>query len=522
MFVVFRISSKGEFNMTEQNYDVVRTNGLVKPDYEAIVVGAGFGGMGAAIELKKLGFDSIKIIERSDGLGGTWHLNTYPGVAVDIPSSTYSYSFEPNPYWSRLYAPGGELKAYAEHVANKYDLRRHMQFNLSVDNSSFDEKNKIWTINLNNGETYTSRILILATGFLSQPKKPNIPGLESFNGKVIHTANWDHEYDLTNKNIAIIGTGATSVQLVPELAKKAKNLDVYQRTAIWVVRKHDFSTPEWVKEAFSRIPLTQKVARSTISGILELGMVTAALRYKQFSFLAKKAQKMGMDNLYSQVKDPKLREQLTPKYDFGCKRPTFSNDYFSTFEKDNVSLITDSIAHIEKDGIVSGNEELRKIDTLVLATGFKMWEKGNFPAFEVYGIDEVELGEHWYNNGYENYDGIAVNGFPNFYNLSSPYGFTGLSYFYSIEAQMKHINRCVTEMKKRDALSFEVTAKAQKKFITQMKKNLKNSIIVQDGACQASNSYYFNGRQTTLIRPTSTYSALKNAESFPLKDYQFS
>ena len=494
---------------------------LINPEYEAIVVGAGFGGMGATIELKKMGINDIKVLERSSGIGGTWYINTYPGVAVDIPSSTYCYSFEPNPYWSRLYAPGKELQAYAEHVAEKYDLKRHMQFDSSVDHTSFDEKNKIWTVKLSNGETYTTRILILATGFLSQPKTPDIPGLKSFEGKVIHTANWDHEYDLTDKKIAIIGTGATSVQLVPELVKKAKQLDVYQRTPIWVVKKYDYSTPEWMKEMFARFPITQKTARRGMSAVLELGMVTAALRYKQFSFLARIAEKMGTDALNSQVKDPKLRELLTPEYGFGCKRPTFSNSYFRSFEKKNVSLITGNIIRIEKDGIVSGNEEIREVDVLVLATGFKMWEKGNFPAFDVFGNNGQELGEHWYNSGYENYDGVSVHGFPNFFNLSSPYGFTGLSYFFSIEAQMKHINRCVTEMRKQNALSFEVTAKAQKKFITQMMKNIQNSILVQDEACKSSNSYYFNGRQTSLIRPTSTYSALRQAGSFPLKDYQF-
>src|SRR5690349_21643619 len=200
--------------------------------YDAVIVGAGFGGMGAAIQLQRLGLDNLLILERESDLGGTWHVNRYPGLAVDIPSSTYSYSFEPNPYWSRLFAPGAELKKYAEHVADKYDLRDLMRFDTVVTGAVWDEEAAHWSIGIEGGDAVTATYLLTATGFLSQPKMPDIEGIDSFKGKVIHTTAWDDSYDLEGKRAAIIGTGATAVQLIPELAKVVDDLTVYQRTPI--------------------------------------------------------------------------------------------------------------------------------------------------------------------------------------------------------------------------------------------------------------------------------------------------
>jgi len=499
-------------------------------DYQAIIVGAGFGGMGAAIELKKLGIERILILDRMDDLGGTWHINQYPGIAVDIPSPTYSYSFEPNPKWSRMYAPGNELKSYALHVANKYKLKHLMRFQREVSHSQYNEQGKYWTLRCKDKttereETFTTQFLILATGFLSQPKNPEIPGLESFAGKTIHTAAWDHDYQLAGKKVAVIGTGATSVQLLPEIAPQVEQLNVYQRTAIWVAPKVDRKISKRQQAAFEKFPFIQRALRMVTSSVLEVGMVLAALYNKQFPFIARNAEAMCTYHLNRQIKDKELRKKLTPTYSFGCKRPTFSNHYFRTFTRNNVELVIDKILRIEKEGIVSlnnnGTEQLRKIDTLILATGFKMWEKGNFPAFEVYGKNGRELGAHWLENGYECYDGISVEGFPNFFNLASPYAFTGLSYFFSIEGQMKHINRCITAMRKANAESFEVDKKAQERFVVDMKQRLQNTIF-SNANCSTSNSYYFNGRgEANLLRPTTTMAALWRADHFPVQDYHF-
>lgn len=495
-------------------------NKPVQPDYEAIIVGAGFGGMGAAIQLGRLGIDSILMLDRADGLGGTWHLNSYPGIAVDIASVTYSYSFEPNPHWSRLYAPGAELKAYAEHVASKYGLRRYMRFNTSVAKAAYDEAGHLWTVYPEGQAPITARILILATGFLSQPKRPDIPGLDTFAGKIIHTAAWDHDYDLRGKRAAVIGTGATSVQLLPEIAPKLQQLYVYQRTPIWVTPKFDMAMPNALRKVFAAMPATQRSARLVSSGILELVMVTGALHNKELPLLNRTMEQICRAHMARQIKDRELRRKLTPSYTFGCKRPTFSNTYYPTFNRRNVELVTESIDHIEADGIVTRDGHKRVIDTLVLATGFSLWED-NFPAFAVQGKNGVELGAWWRQNRFQAYEGISIPGFPNLFSLPSPYAYSGLSYFTTIEAQMKHMARCLGEMRRQKASSFEVSRAANDAFLKDMKRRVGSSVFV-NGQCGPANSYYFNQHgEATLLRPTSTVNALRQAGRFPLGDYCF-
>ena len=500
-----------------------RASGAIgaKTDHEVIIVGAGFGGMGAAIQLQRMGINDVLIVDRASDVGGTWHLNTYPGLAVDIASTTYSYSFEPNPHWSRVYAKGAELKAYAAHVADKYDLRKLMQFNTEVEKVVYDEQAHTWTVHTEGRAPVTSRLLVLATGFLSQPKYPDIPGLGSFEGKVIHTAKWDHDYELRGKRAAVIGTGATAVQLLPEIAPLLSHMDVYQRTPIWVTPKFDTRIPEGVQTLFEKLPVTQRLARYFTSSMLEMLMVVGALHFKEFKYLTRSAERACKAHLKRQVPDPELRRKLTPDYNFGCKRPTFSNTYYPTFMRENVELVTDGIDHIEADGIVDRNGKKRQIDALILATGYKVWEKGNFPAFDVIGRGGVELGQWWNEHGYQSYEGITVHGFPNMFYFASPYAFTGLSYFFAIEAQMKHVARCIKEMRRRGADEFEVGGKAQADFVAKMKKNLKSSVF-ENGRCETSNSYYFNQHgDSTLLRPTPTALSLWNSSRYPLGDYAF-
>ena len=252
------------------------------PQLDVIIVGAGFGGIGAAIQLKKMGYESILILDREDDLGGTWHVNRYPGLAVDIPSPTYSYWFEPNPYWSRLYAPGDELKRYADHVADKYDVRRHIRFNTPVEGASWDEDTEVWQVALADGDTLTTRFLITATGYLSQPRTPDIPGIAEFAGRIIHSTAWDHSHAFEGRRVALIGTGATAVQLIPELTKKAADLTVYQRTPIHVVPKIDFSIPVFMRRLFARAPLIQRAFRWSTDAQLEAMMILSVLNFRHF------------------------------------------------------------------------------------------------------------------------------------------------------------------------------------------------------------------------------------------------
>ena len=266
------VSAEQEQVSTEQG---VNTN-----LFDAVIVGAGFGGIGAAIQLKRLGYDNFVIVEREDDLGGTWHVNHYPGIAVDIPSTTYSYWFEPNPDWSRLFAPGAEVKKYAEDVADKYDVRNKMRFNTTVEGAEWDEDAAVWRVALAGGETLTARFLITATGFLSQPRMPDIPGVASFEGKVVHTTAWDHGHRYRGQRIAVIGTGASAVQVIPELAKKAAELTVYQRTATHVLPKLDFGFSPGVRRLFARVPAAQRALRWVTDVLLEIIMVVGALHFK--------------------------------------------------------------------------------------------------------------------------------------------------------------------------------------------------------------------------------------------------
>jgi cation diffusion facilitator CzcD-associated flavoprotein CzcO len=490
-------------------------------DHQVVIVGAGFGGIGAAIQFKRMGIDDLLILDREEDLGGTWHVNRYPGLAVDIASVTYSYSFEPNPYWSRLFAPGAELKRYAEHVAHKYDLRRHMRFGVTVEGANWDERANHWTVRTGGGETFTARYLVTATGFLSQPRMPDIDGIGSFAGTVIHTARWDDSHDLAGERVAVIGTGATAVQLIPELARLAAELTVFQRTPIWVVPKIDMPIPPAVQRLFARMPLSQRVARLVNTGLLELLMVVGVLHYKQARPLNDSAARLARRHLHRQVRDPELRRKLTPGYSFGCKRPTFSNDYYRTFARPNVQLCTEGIERIEPHAVVTADGRRFQIDTLVLATGYDIWDV-NFPAIQVLGRGGRDLGRWWRENRFQAYEGVAVPAFPNFLTLASPYSYSGLSYFTTIESQMRHIARLFGELRRRGADTFEVTEAANSAFLDRVTERLGDSVFYV-GSCDTARSYYFNPHgEAALLRPTSTINAFRAASSFPLGDYAYS
>jgi cation diffusion facilitator CzcD-associated flavoprotein CzcO len=487
-------------------------------ELDAIIVGAGFGGMGAAIQLNRLGYRRIAILDREDDLGGTWYVNHYPGLAVDIPSTTYSYWFEPNPFWSRLHAPGAELKAYADHVADKYDLRRLMRFNTTVDGARWDEDAQRWRVTLAGGDTMSARFLITATGYLSQPRVPDIPGVTGFGGTMIHTAKWDDGYRAEGRRVGIIGTGVTAVQLIPELAARAAELTVYQRTPIWVVPKVDFPIPNAMRRGFARHPGAQRVLRVITDALAEVGISTAVVNYRWTRPVNMIATQVSKLHLLASIRDRRLRRKLTPVYEFGCKRTTFNNDYYRAFTRPNVRLETAGIDRIEADGIVTADGRKTPIDTLVLATGFDLWE-ANFPAIEVVGRDGRNLGKWWRENKFQTYDGVAIPSFPNFLNLASPYAFTGASYFTMMECQMRHMNRLFSELQRRDSSTFEVTEEASARYFEQMSERLGNMVYFR-GNCAASRSYHFRG-DATIVRPSSRSRAVRESARFPLTDYSF-
>ncbi|HYG93945.1 MAG TPA: NAD(P)/FAD-dependent oxidoreductase, partial [Nocardioides sp.] len=349
---------------------------------------------------------------------------------------------------------------------------------------------------------------------------PDIPGIESFAGSVLHTARWDDAVELEGKRIGVIGTGATAVQLIPELARLAGRLTVYQRTPIYVSPKLDGPVPGAVRSVFAKVPLTQRLARLVGTSVLEVMMVAGVLHFRDLPWANRVGAETCRRHLDRQIKDPELKARLTPDYDFGCKRPTFSNDYYPTLTKPHVDLETTSIDHVDATGIVTADGRRVALDVLVLATGFDLWE-ANFPAIQVIGREGRDLGKWWRENRFCAYEGITVPKFPNFCSLNSPYSYSGLSYFTTIETQMAHMDRLFRAMHAREADVFEVTEQANQAFLDRMTALLGNSVF-NAGSCATARSYYFNQHgEATLLRPTSTIAAHREAVRFPLDDYEF-
>jgi cation diffusion facilitator CzcD-associated flavoprotein CzcO len=493
-------------------------------DHEVTIVGAGFSGIGLGIELRKAGIDDFVVLEASDGVGGVWRHNKYPGVAVDIPASTYSFSFEPNTRASNLFAPGSELLAYAEHCAAKYGIRDHLKFRTEVKKAVFDERTSVWHIYTNRG-IVTSRFLVSAVGPLDKPKNPDIDGLSSFAGKTIHTARWDPNVKLEGKRIAVIGTGASALQVIPKIAPLATHLDVYQRTPIWVVPKPNLSIAPWARKMFKMVPPTHCALRTTTTTYAEFIMTVGGVYHTRVPYLVRGIEQACLLNLQIQVHDPILRAKLTPHYAFGCKRPSFSSTYLPTFNRENVELITDPIRRITPKGIVTRaggeSERTHRIDVLILATGFKTLELGSMPAFPVYGLHGVELGSYWDENRYENYEGISTPLAPNFWLMNGPWAVAGSSWFSVIESGSHHVVRCVTEARRRNAVQMVVKQRPHDAYMRSMRRKVKHTVFAQK-SCAESNSYYFDRHgDAPYVRPVSGASLWLASRTFNLNDYEY-
>ena len=491
---------------------------MTDPDYDTVIVGAGFSGIGSAIELDKAGLGNYLVLEAGDGPGGTWYWNTYPGIAVDIPSFSYQFSFEQSTNWSRTYAPGHELKAYAEHCVDKYGLRPKIRFNTKVLGADFDDETDLWRIRTDPGDVVTARFLVNASGVLITPKLPDIDGVDSFAGVTMHTARWDHDQDLTGKRVGIIGTGASAVQVIPEIAPIVKQLTVFQRTPIWCFPK--FDVPLSARQRFAmRIPGVRAVQRLLSQAFVELTFALPA-QYFTVNPMAKKMSKVGEAYLRKQVRDPVLRDKLTPRYAVGCKRPGFHNTYLSTFNLDNVRLVTEPIDKITGSGVATTDGESCDVDVLILATGFRVMDTDDLPTYPVTGPGGRSWSSYWDDHRLQAYEGVSVPGFPNFFTVFGPYGYVGSSYFALIEAQTHHIVRCLKRANRHNARRVEVTQEANDRYFAEMMRKRHRQIFWQD-SCRLSNSYYFDKNGDVPLRPATTLEAYWRSRRFPLDDYAF-
>ncbi len=488
------------------------------PDFHTLIVGAGFSGIGAAIKLDDAGLSDYLVVEAGDGVGGTWHWNTYPGIAVDIPSFSYQFSFEQSPDWSRTYARGRELKAYAEHCVDKYGLRSRIRLNTKVQSAEFDDEQCLWRVQTDPGGTVTARFLISACGVLTVPNLPDIDGVDTFGGVTMHTARWDHGQDLTGKRVAIIGTGASAVQVIPEIAPIVKQLTVFQRTPIWCFPKLDVALPAPARWAM-RVPAVVVMQRLLSQAFVEVTFPISA-HYFTVVPLAKRMESAGLAYLRKQVHDPAVRDQLTPRYAVGCKRPGFHNEYLATFNRDNVRLVTEPIDKITPTAVATTDGEDHEIDVLILATGFKVMDPDDVPTFAVTGSGGKSLSRFWDEHRLQAYEGVSVLGFPNLFNVFGPYGYVGSSYFALIETQTHHIVRCLGRARRDGATRVEVTEEANDRYFAEMMRRRHRQIFWQD-SCRLANSYYFDKNGDVPLRPTTTVEAYWRSRRFDLGDYRF-
>ena len=472
-------------------------------EVDIVVVGAGLSGIAAGVKLLENGFHDFVILEKADDLGGSWRDNVYPGLTVDIPCLTYSFSFHQKPDWSRIYAPRAEILDYCRDVTDHFGVRSHLRFAATVVESRFDADTHLWHTRLSDGHSYVSRYVIGATGYLSVPRWPDFDGIDRFEGKALHTSNWDNDYDLTGKRVAFVGTGATGIQLIPEIADRGvEALHVFQRTPVWVLPKLDAAIPPAVQSTFRRLPGMMRLTRFLLASVLDLVLIRVFVNYRQVRPLAQQIERLCLWHLRKQVDNPGLIEKFTPEYNWACKRPVFSNTFYPAFSRSNVELVTEPIERVTPNGIVTGDNIERPIDVLVCGTGFQPYGKESTPTFTVIGKDGTALDDFWDENHYQALRGVATTNYPNYFMVGGPYSIAHHSYVQTIETSVRYIIRVLREARTRRASYVEVRPESQAaEYRDILKKRKKELFFV--GNCAGANTYYIDRfGDTPSFRPS--------------------
>ncbi|QCB49642.1 NAD(P)/FAD-dependent oxidoreductase [Rhodococcus sp. PAMC28707] len=478
---------------------------------DVAIIGAGFGGLGAAIRLQQEGRKDFLIFERDDAVGGTWHVNTYPGAQCDIPSALYSFSFAPNPDWTRLYPLQPEIEAYLNDCADRFDIRDRIRFGHEVLDATWNDEEARWLLTTSAG-TWSARILVGALGPFSEPAKPNIAGLESFSGSVFHSAEWNHEHSARGRRLAVIGTGASAVQFVPRIAPEAAHLTVFQRTPTWILPHPDRSISKSGRSMLRKFPLLQRTMRRTFD-LFQEALVPGLIHHRS---LLTPLTVLGRAHLRRQVKDPVLRRKLTPDYAFGCKRPTFSNKFYPALSRDNVAVETAGIARVVSAGIVTTDGRTHEVDTIVLGTGFTVAGHSGFRRIR--GRDGQSLADVWPSGEMSSYRGTTVHGFPNFFMLLGPNSVVYTSQVVTIEAQVNYILDALRAMDTNKIRSLEVSKQAQTEFADYTDATLAGSVW-NSGGCS---SYYLSpsGRNVTYW-PGSVRNFTRRMSTIELGHYEY-
>jgi cation diffusion facilitator CzcD-associated flavoprotein CzcO len=480
----------------------------IKVDHDVVIIGSGFGGICSAIKLKEAGIDNFVILEKDPVFGGTWRVNNYPGAACDIPSHLYSFSFAQNAGWSRLFPRQQELWEYTQRVVQQHGLMPHLRLGSALQAAHYDEAGGFWRIRTSRGEM-TARTVISAMGFLGRPSTPKFPGLENFRGQAFHSAEWDHSVELRGKRVAVIGTGASAVQFIPEIQPLAAQLDSYQRTAHWVLPRPDRAVTGVEKWLLDKVKPLQLLYRA-------MHYVRYESRVIMFVFapaLTKLAQWQSLRHLKRQVPDPALREKLTPRYTLGCKRVLLTSNYYPALTQPNVSVQSDGIREVRAHSIVNGKGEERPVDVIIYATGFDT--EHAFGPIDIRGRGGKSFLKV-FEDGAGAYKGSTVAGFPNFFMITGPN--TGLghnSMIYMIESGTRYAVAAIARVLKENLHSVEVKEQVQRDYNQGLQGKLKDT--VWSSGCK---SWYLDSRgRNLLLWPGFTFHYRSLTKRFDIQNY---
>jgi len=484
-----------------------------RPDVETAIIGTGFSGLGMAIQLLKSGRKDFAIFEKASTVGGTWRENTYPGCACDVPSHLYSFSFEPNPNWSRMFAPQEEIRGYIEHCVEKYALTPYIRFNKEITQIRYDDATQLWNILTSDGGSVSARKVISGMGPLHKPVYPTLKGIDSFEGKTFHSATWDHDFDFSGKRVAVIGTGASAIQFVPQIVPKVAALTLFQRTPPWVMPKADRDMKPWEKSIFSISPFLQKLFRGKIYVQMEI----RALGFTVNPKLMSKVRDMGVEHIANTIDDEALRAQLTPDFMPGCKRLLQSNDYYPSLNQSHVDVVSSGVAEVKAHSIVTEAGEEIEVDAIIYGTGFEAADP--IAKGQIIGPNGQDLAAMWADKGAEAYLGTSVSGFPNLFFMTGPN--TGLghnSIILMIEAQVGYILDALDLMDKKELATLDVREDIQRSYNDSLQDKIKKTVWAT-----GCDSWYQreDGKNTTLW-PSFTFSYMRRMNQFNPEDYVIS
>jgi len=486
----------------------------MKAHYAVAVIGTGFSGIGAAIKLKESGRDDFVLLERAHDVGGTWRDNTYPGAACDVPSHVYSFSFAPNPTWTRSFSPQEEIHAYLRRVASDYGVLPHVRFGAEVRSASWDSSRQRWEISTSTGDL-TADVLVSGAGALSDPTTPDIPGLDSFEGTTFHSATWDHTWSASGRRVAVVGTGASAIQFVPFVQQDAAHMTVFQRTAPWVMPRLDRDVSARERRLYTRFPGAQRLARRAIYW----GRESHLIGFRYHRGILKLGERMARKQLERQVKDPVLRAKLTPDFDLGCKRVLLSSTYYPALTAPNASVVTDRIVSVVPSGVVTssatGELTTHEADTIIFGTGFHVTDP---PIASRVTVDGVSLAAHWAEHGMQAHRGMAIAGFPNLFIVPGPNSGLGHnSMVLMIEAQIRHLIQLLDAMDAGGYTEVSPRPEVQRAYNEELQAELAKTVWMT-GGCM---SWYLDdhGRNTTLW-PGFTWRYMRRMRSFALAEYE--